>query len=423
MDSRIQELIEITKEKFGLGNYYLKRHGLSRKVNFFNDTSYTLWMEWFPNHEMEQEDDDSNPEGTASIEINVNTRKFESAIFVLGKTYAKDGITFANLDTKKIIEWVEQETGLLYGKQFQIQKEDEGELQFIECFEGVALSPAGSIEVKFDSEGKLTSFSAYGQFPSKELIREENYSLSLEKIELIAREQLKLIHCPSYEQERLIPIYAVEEIFVENDGESTIPFEIMADVNSYLKINKTIHWDEPLDRPFDRKEIKWIEEVSADEAFSLEPSPETFPITKVEQEKCINEVTNFLRQEYPNDTGKWVLKTLHREKGYIHASLRANKKSQHVFQRKLMVIIDTNNLRAVNYMDNKLMLDMFKQFQTPDPIMISREVAYEKLKDQVELKPYYVYDFGRKQYVLCGKLDCQFGVNASSGEVIALDDL
>ncbi|MCM3764926.1 hypothetical protein [Neobacillus niacini] len=423
MDRRIQELIEFTKIKFGLSNYYLQRHRLYRNVNIFNETSYTLSMEWFPKHETVHEDDDSNPEGTASIEINVNTRKFESAIFVLGKTYAKDGITFANLDTKAIIKWIEQETGLKYGKQFQLHKEEEGELQFIGCYNGVPFSPSGSIEVKFDLEGKLTSFSAYGQFPVREWIREENYSLSLGKIEHIARGQLKLLHFPSFEQERLIPIYALEEIYVENDGASTIPFEIIADVNSYLKINKTIHWDEPLDRPFDRKEIKWMKDISEDQAFSLEPSPDSSPITKAEQEKCISEVKDFLRQEYPNDTGKWMLKTLHREKGYIHAILRANKQSQHVFQRKLMIIIDAKTLRAVNYMDNKPMLEMYDQFQAPGPIMISKEEAYEKLNDQFELNPYYVYDFDRKQYVLCGKFDCQFGVNASTGEVVALKDL
>ena len=99
MDSRIKELIDFTKEKFGLENYYLQRHSFSRNVNIFNDTVYTLCMEWFPTHTTEQEEDDSNPEGAAVIEINVDTRKFKSAIFVMGKTYAKDGVSFANLNT------------------------------------------------------------------------------------------------------------------------------------------------------------------------------------------------------------------------------------------------------------------------------------------------------------------------------------
>ena len=51
--------------------------------------SKDVGMEWFPNHVIKQEDDGSNPEGTAVIEVNLNTGKFESAIFVMGKTFAK----------------------------------------------------------------------------------------------------------------------------------------------------------------------------------------------------------------------------------------------------------------------------------------------------------------------------------------------
>ena len=423
VDRRIQELIEFTKVKFGLDNYYLQHHSISRNVNIFNDTNYTLCMEWFPNHVTEQEDDGSNPEGTAIIETNVATRKFESAIFVMGKTYAKDGITFANLGTNEIIKWIERETGLIYGKQFQLHKEEEGELLFTECIDGVSLSPSGFIDVKFNGEGKLTSFSIHGQCPSKEMIKEETYTLSFKAVEHLAKKQLKLVEFPSYEHKKLFPVYAVEEIYVTNDGTSTIPFEIIADVGAYLKIDETIYWDEPINKPFDRKEISWTEDVSAEQAFSCEPSPVSFPITKVEQDKCVIAVEDFLRQEYPTDTGKWMLKTLHRDKGYIHATLRANHQDNRVFQRKLMIMIDEKSLQALNYMDNKPMLEIFDQFQAPDKVKITKEEAYEKIKELFELKPYYVYDFEQKKYVLCGKIDCQYGVNAESGEVISLNDL
>lgn len=96
MDSRIQDLIDMTRIKFGLHHYYLHRHSFRRDVSIFNETVYRFGMEWFPNQVIEQEDDGSNPEGTAVIEVNLNTSKFESAIFVMGNTYAKDGVTFAN---------------------------------------------------------------------------------------------------------------------------------------------------------------------------------------------------------------------------------------------------------------------------------------------------------------------------------------
>ena len=79
-----------------------------------------------------------------------------------------------------------------------------------------------------------------------------------------------------------------------------------------------------------------------------------------------------------------------------------------------MIMIDATSLQAVNYMDNKPMLEIFDQFQASDKVTIKKEEAFEKIKELFELKPYYVYDFGQKQYVLCGKIDCQHGVNAEA---------
>ena len=123
-------------------------------------------------------------------------------------------------------------------------------------------------------------------------------------------------------------------------------------------------------------------------AFSCEPSPDSFPISKIEQEKCVIAVNDLLRQEYPKDSGNWILKTLHRDKGYIHAILRANKQDNRVFQRKLVIMIDAKSLQVVNYMDNKPMLEVFDQFQAPEKVTITKEEAYEKLKELFELKPY-----------------------------------
>lgn len=86
-------------------------------------------------------------------------------------------------------------------------------------------------------------------------------------------------------------------------------------------------------------------------------------------------------------------------------------------------MIDPKSLQTVNYIDNKTMLEMFDKFQAPEKVTVTKIEAYERLKELFELKPYYVYDFEQRQYKLCGKLDCQYEVNASSREVIALDDM
>jgi len=114
---------------------------------------------------------------------------------------------------------------------------------------------------------------------------------------------------------------------------------------------------------------------------------------------------------------------LHRDNGYICATLRLNQQDNRIFKRKLTIMINPNSFEVLNYVDNQMFLEMFDDFQTPSKIMINEERAYEKIKEYIELNPYYVYDFEQKEYILCGKLDCHYGVNAATGEVVVLDDL
>ena len=54
----------------------------------------------------------------------------------------------------------------------------------------------------------------------------EEYVLSIDRIEDLAKQQVQRFDWPSFEQNRIRPIYALEEIYVKNDGTGTIPFEI-----------------------------------------------------------------------------------------------------------------------------------------------------------------------------------------------------
>lgn len=423
MDSRIQELLKLAKEKFGLENYYLGRHSLFRSVNHFNETIYTLNMEWFPNHVTEQLDDESNPDGAAIIEMNVQTKKVERAIFVNGNTYAKGGALFANRDITTVIQWIEKETDLIYGEQFQLHKESDGELLFIGCFQGIAVSPSGWIDVECDQDGILTLFSIYGEFPTKEMVRKEHYSLTLEQVEDVAEQQLKRSEYPSYEQKRLFSMYGVEEIYIRNDDMSIISFDSMIDGGAFLEMDKKLVWNAPLREPFKRSEIKWTWDITPEQAFSCEPSPDTLPITEEEKEQCVQAVIKVLRQEYPNDSGKWILKTLYRDKGYIHAMLKMNNEDGRIFQRKMKILIDANSFRVIHYMDNECMLEQWNQFQAPEQATVTKLQAYDKLKNKLQLTPTYVYDIEQQRYILCGKLSCKYGVNAANGELVLLSEL
>lgn len=423
MDTRIKELINATQQTYGLDNYHLHTYEIYREVTILGETDYLLSMEWFPSHNREWKED-YNPEGTAVITIDLQSRNYKSVIFVGGKSYA-NGTPFQNIDFNGVIRWIEAEAGRQYGKQFYLVKEERGEYHFAECIDGIPVSPSGRIELRFDAEGRLVFYSVYGQFPSSSLVHKENYTLTLQTIESQARKQLQLIEYPVYETKQLLPIYGIEEIYISNDGTTTIPFEFLSGTRARLNIDQVMHWEQQNTEleSFERTEIRLLEVVTIEQAIAREPHPDSFPITDAEQAECIAAVEAGLSQLYPDESGEWILKTLQRERGHIQATLRMKAPSNRIFQRKILLFIDVQNYKVINYMDNKPMLDMFDEFKSEGEIAVSHDEAYVKLKGWFELTPVYVYDPGQKKYVLCGKLDCNYAVKATSGDVVELSSL
>lgn len=420
MDRRVQELIDFTHSKLGLENYFLQTHRLERKINLLNETVYTLSMEWFPKDATEVEEG-INPEGTASVELRIDNRKFESIIFVGEKSFAT-GLTFSGITKEKVISWVEQEFGLTGEKQLKLNLKNEREFTFRQLFDGIKISPSSYIEIKFDQDGRLIFYSAHGPLSSENHFQKEEFSLNLDEIEEIANVQLKRLEMPSFEKSLVVPIYGIEEIYIRNDQSCTYPFELFRKNASSSEINERMEWDTPLDRVYDRQEIQFFEDLSPDEAFSFVGHPDLKPINEDEKLKAMAAVKDFLRSVYPDDSGKWILITLHRENGYVHATLRQVKYEGQVFKRKLLVFLDSN-MQVVNFIDNSMMTDMMKDFERDGEVTISHEEAFAKIRLYLELKPVYVYDTDLGQFKLCGKLDCDEGIHAGSGEVISLGDI
>ena len=416
MEKRMKDLVEYTKEKYGLNQYYLHRWDIIRSTTYFDDTVYTLSMEWFPNHFQDWDDDETNPVGTASIEIDIDSRKTKRVIFVGGVSYT-GCLTFKK---GEIIKWIEQETGLNYGKQFALWKEEERELHFrgrIDCF---AIFPSFSIECNLNKEGQMTLFSVIGQYPSKNRVKQELFNLSLAQVEELTKEQLKLAEFPLMKKKKLVSAFMLEEIFIKNISSSTLPF---ADEKSWLNLYQVIEWEHQIQAPFHRKTITIDENITPEQAFRCEPHPDLQPITGEEIESCIAAIQTFLSQEYTSDSGKWIVKSLHRDKGYISATLKFLEQKERVFKRKMKLFIDRETYAVLNYMDNKPFLEMYMELKETDEIKVTKEEAFEKLKNLIELTPYYVYDFEEGCYVLCGKLDCHYAVKAHNGEVVELSEL
>ncbi|GEB76823.1 hypothetical protein [Sporolactobacillus inulinus] len=422
MDTRTRALIDFVQEKFGLDQYVLKTHQFYRQVTLFNETVYSLSMEWLPNHAAGS-DEDLNPAGTAVAEIDVTTRKIKSIIFVEDHSFA-NGIGFDSRDHKAIINWVEKETGLTYGRHFQLEKEEKGHLYFYECIDGIKLFPPGDLEIQWDAAGRLLTFTNNTRHPDKTQIKKEVYALNLEKLGNLAKKQLSFFNAPMVEHEKMVPLYAVEETFVSNTEQEIIPYQSVLLEKPYIARNQVMFWEAPYaGKAFEEKEIQLTETITSEQAFSGEPSPDAQRMTLSEQERCVTSVQAFLSQKYPDDSGKWTLKQIYRDKGYIHAVLRRTQQSGFILQRKLVIFLDRLSLSVCNFIDNKLMIDSIMGFQPSAGRTLTKEQAYEKLAPLLELEPYYVCDRNAHQFMLCGKLDCRCGVDASNGKVFTLDAL
>jgi hypothetical protein len=239
-------------------------------------------------------------------------------------------------------------------------------------------------------------------------------------VEHHAKDQLKLIEFPSRKGKKFIPVYCIDEMYIANDQSHAIRID---DVRLKVQVDKVVHWDSTTKKSFKRQQINVNDKVTVEQALSFDPHPDLLPITSTEKEKCLHTVKDFLSSEYPNDSGKWNVNRLYRENGFILATLKEQDLKIRVVQRKLKLFIDATTLKVFNYMDNKDFIEVFDGYNKAAPININNDTAYETIKSKIELKPVYVYDLEQDKYLLCGELNSDFGMNASNGQLINLNDL
>lgn len=409
------------QEKFGLGNYFLKRHHVFLETNGMGKTSYILNMEWYPN-DLSQADEDYNPPGVASIDADIHTGYVKRIIFVQDTTYA-DQAVYPGAEKENSIEWVEELTGLEFGRQFRLVHDEGKKLGFQAAVDNIPVYPAGMIQVQFNEENQFTLFSIDGYFPDEDQISWEPFSLLPETTDSIAKEQCKLLEIPAEDQKKWLSVYGATTVFVSNDGKRTIPFETVESHPSTVRLNKVMEWNEPIDKPFSPVEIDMSIEVSEEQALSNKPGTELTPPTDVELKELELEIINFLRREFPEESGKWELREIRPENNYTFAALKPVHQDNRIIDRKITLILDKETGKSLNFIDNSMLLDMFSDFEKAESPAISQDDAFEKLRRHIEVTPVYVYNRDQGKYKLCGKIDCEYGVDAVTGDVISLDEL
>ncbi|MGV2619561.1 UNVERIFIED_CONTAM: hypothetical protein N8J90_00180 [Halobacillus marinus] len=418
MEQRLEGLAEQVKEQFGLRDYTLAREHIHRRVGPNRETQFIYSMEWFPS-DSDQDDEDLNPEGTASIEVDVHTGQLQHVIFVGGVTHAESIVLD---DEAKVRRWIETETGVNVAEQTEQASGEIRTYQYHSVIDGIRTTPAGTIEIRLDEAGRLVFFTIHGRFPQKEEADVESFALTTEKVKEIVMEQLQLLEFPVMEKECFVSAFALEEIYVTNDGRETLPFQLFWS-EQRVERDEILTYSSPLRGTVETQEIDLSEEVSLEQLEKQEPHPDLEPLEPGTVDRVNKAIVRFLRMNHPEDSGKWRWKNVCRDHGYVVAELEEVEKTRTVFQRKLKLFLSKDGGEVLTHIDTGAFLEMFEAFEAADTAQYTKTEAYELLKDKLKLRPTYVLDRTTGRYCLCGLLDCDDAVLSHSGEIVPLADL
>ena len=430
LDARLRRVAEWSRETVGLEAYglhevhlYMERR-LGVRCPVFS-------MEWVPVGVQAGREEGVLPEGTAVVEVELQSGRLIRLMFVGGRTFA-DKLRFNKEDVQGIIGWLEQTTGLNFERQVRLAERKDARLVFQTHCDGIPLFPAGRIEVELDEQGRLALFSVDGEFPDVSRIDREQFDPAFDQdMEKTAFDQLKLMTIPVMERKKWVRVYALEEIFVSTDRRTILPYS--TDERAAVPVELKMVWQEspqdpqrnPSRKPFERRPLSPRKtDLTVDEALALAADPAAYSLSEQEIAAVVEKVRTFLSREFPAENGRWMLTSISRDETYVVAKLEPVRKEDRFPERKMKVFLDAERFEVINYLDGDSMFrELFASFAGPEPAAVSKVEAFERLKGRITLTPTYVYDFVRHRYMLCGKLDCEYGVLASSGDVVALREL
>lgn len=376
-------------------------------------------MEWFPEHVIDREEE-CNPPGTVVVDVNIHSGEIVSIITVEDTSYT----SLMKFQTfEEVVSKIETITDLTYGAHFKLKEEEDRTYRF-QAYLDEILSPIGEIEIRLDENGHLLSYLKYGDFPLRSS-HSQRSSLTKEECIDIIQQQIRLIHIPSFEEEAHIPVYGLEELYVVGEDRFVRPYTIVQHNGTIVDVHQVLTWDTPLETPFEQANVSFEDNISLDEVKQKATHPDLLPISDEQKQLCIKAVTDCLRQEFSNDSGKWELERIERHNGYIHGILHLHDShEQHsVFKTKCTMIVNPEMNKVVTYINNEMLMAPFKEFEAAPKAVVTKAESLEKLLPCIELKPRHIFDEEKEQYVLVSLLDCDYGVHAVTGELLRLADI
>lgn len=421
MTKPIMEIIKKTKKKYGLDKYFLKNYEIEREVNFFNETVYKLVMEWIPEDYIGEEAEELNPPGTAVIELELPSQKTNVILFVHEQNKASKKL-FKGNKTEDILAFIESETGLIYEEDFFLQAKREDVYIFQACYQKVPLYPEGYIEVKLNKQGQLIHLIKLGQFPENKTVREQDFTLNQANVLRQAEQMVSLFQLPDDESERFEKFYGIEETFITNDEKQILPYHELYSARPILHINKLMTWDRDDDLSRDLKEVEEenldlkLDIITYEQFLAREPSADVKVFKEINEKKVIERSRAFLYELDPFDSGHWTLSEIFVDSGKIHVNLRLTE--DELGLEKILLILDPETYQVVNFLSNEELAFASMMYGEAKKPKLSKEEAYKKLKQDITIQPYYVYQRTLDQYILCGRISSEYGVHALSGQVL-----
>lgn len=417
MEKHIHSMMEEMANTYQLTDYFLGRHELIRTKNYLHETNYALVMEWFPNFYQDWADKTENPPGTVILEIDFHSKRLRSL------TYTEPIKQPSFLPPEKIeamANWIRRQTGLVVGKQLHLVKQADHIYEFRAVKNHVPIYPIASVRFQF-VDSYFQSFSINGVFPPEEKFKLEDFHLHPDTIQPVIESQCKKMIAPNFADTSWQAIYGIEEIFITNDGMNLLPLDFHYHEASFVELNHQIQWKSAIStkHPSKKRPIFIEDKVSLEMALKKETHPDFKQISDWDILASMDCTEVFLQKYYPNDSGKWIFKKIYRQLDFLVVSL-VRENAFDLFNQKLHLYIDAKTKELVNYLDSQFIYGDFKKALYTEEDVITVSQALRKLYKYIRFTPVYVYDFIQKKYILCGKLNCPYGIDVITGKKIRL---
>lgn len=416
MDKRIETVLEEVKTSLGLKQFVLHTHSLSlsKEMSAFGGFDILLTADWLPPAAKAPKGDDILPDGSVSTRYSLRYQQLQNASTQGEQSFA-DPIA---ANEEEFLTWMQQQTGFGSGNTIVLTNRTRNGIDGDVLHQQIPVQSDGFLELQWDESGRLLECILPILGTNK--FEEGPFSMTLEAIEPLVRQQLTAVRLPIEDEARFSDYYAIDEVFVAQDG-MVLPYYPEEQSAHYPR--QVLQWKTSSSLQFDKMSLQpFSSEVSSEEAFAILNHPKNF-LTEDAVKLCIQSATEFLSAKLPKESGEWEVYRVMQQPGNIEVVCRKLGEIGGPLRREILIMLSKDTYEVMNFMDSTELEHLFEGFTQPRVKTVSQEEAFEKMISYITLEPRYVYHQLSGTYKLCGLLDAEECVDAGTGELKLLNDL